>query len=47
VPPPPGVIVNSLPGGCSETTVQNVTYQLCDNVYYLPVSDGYEVVDPD
>lgn len=47
VPPPPGVVVNSLPGGCSETMVADVTYQLCDNVYYLPVADGYEVVDPD
>ena len=47
VPPPPGAIVTTLPEGCYETAVADVTYQFCDNVYYLPVSGGYEVVDLD
>jgi hypothetical protein len=46
VPPPPGIIVPSLPPYCSPVIIGSRTYYNYDNVYYSPLSDGrYEVIE--
>lgn len=44
VAPPPGVVVTTLPAGCSTTRVGGVAYSQCGTTYYQRVSTGYQVV---
>ena len=41
---PAGVIITTLPGGCTTTMMQGVTVQQCGATYYRRVSTGYQVV---
>jgi hypothetical protein len=44
VAPPVGIIVPTLPGGCSSVRSGNVTYTQCGPTYYQRVNSGYQVV---
>jgi hypothetical protein len=41
---PPGVIITTLPGGCTSTVVGGVAVSQCGPIYYQRVSNGYKVV---
>jgi hypothetical protein len=43
---PIGAIVYSIPGGCNRVVYGGVSYYTYDDVYYRPVSGGYQVVEP-
>jgi hypothetical protein len=42
--PPMGTTVGSLPGGCAESTVNDIAYQDCGGVYYRPAFQGNNLV---
>lgn len=44
VAPPVGIIIPTLPGGCSSVRSGNVTYSQCGSNYYQRVGSGYQVV---
>jgi hypothetical protein len=44
VAPPVGVIIPTLPVGCSSVRVGNVAYTQCGPTYYQRVGAGYQVV---
>ena len=44
VGPPPGLIIATLPAGCSSVRVGDVAYTQCGPTYYTRVSSGYKVV---
>ena len=41
---PAGVIITTLPGGCTTTVMGGVSVQQCGSTYYRRVSTGYQVV---
>ena len=44
VPAPAGVIIATLPAGCTTTVMGGVSVQQCGSTYYKRVSNGYQVV---
>ena len=44
VAPPAGVIITTLPAGCTTTVMGGVSVQQCGPTYYKRVSNGYQVV---
>jgi hypothetical protein len=46
VAPPPGAVVPVLPAGCTAQQRGTTVYQVCNNVFYVPVASGYQVVTP-
>jgi hypothetical protein len=44
VAPPVGIVIPTLPGGCSTVRSGNVTYSQCGPTYYQRVGTGYQVV---
>jgi hypothetical protein len=44
VAPPPGIVITTLPAGCSSVRVGGVAYSQCGPTYYQRVSGGYKVV---
>jgi hypothetical protein len=44
VQPPAGIVIATLPAGCSTVRVANVAYSQCGGTYYQRVSGGYSVV---
>ncbi len=45
VDPPIGVIINALPAGAMQTIVNGVVYYVYNGIYYVPVPNGYQVVE--
>ena len=44
VSPPAGIVIATLPGGCSAINRGGVAYSQCGSTYYQRVSNGYRVV---
>ncbi len=43
-PPPLGSVTTTLPPGCATQVVNNVEYQVCGSVYYIPMMQGSNLV---
>ena len=44
VSPPAGIVISTLPGGCSGINRGGIAYSQCGSTYYQRVSNGYRVV---
>ena len=44
VSPPAGIVIATLPGGCSGINRGGIAYSQCGSTYYQRVSNGYRVV---
>ena len=41
---PAGVVIATLPGGCTTVVMQGASVHQCGSTYYKRVSSGYQVV---
>jgi len=46
VSPPAGIVISTLPAGCSSVKVSGVAYSQCGPTYYERIDSGYRVVVP-